>query len=302
MFQKNYSDSYAELQTVRAETKNEVTFWQKLIVGGSSGVLATSLVYPLDVVKTTMQRQVVGKSVLYKNPIQAAKGIVSFNGVSGLYKGIGVNLVGMFPVQALRLAGNDLLRDLLADADGRVSTVRGMLAGAGAGCMQVIASNPMEITKIRLQVQNTLPLAERKNVAGVLRELGLRGVYKGSSITLLRDVPFLMMFFPLQASLVQAFTPQHGSCSIGGLFAAGYLAGMTSAFVLTPMDVMKTRVQSAKGSSMESSVLKMLVSTVKNEGVRALYKGATMRMAVLAPMFAIMTTAFEVQKRIMGSM
>lgn len=49
------------------------------------------------------------------------------------------------------------------------------------------------------------------------------------------------------------------------------------------MDVMKTRVQSAKGSSMESSVLKMLVSTVKNEGVRALYKGATMRMAVLAP-------------------
>ena len=107
-----------------------------------------------------------GRSVLYKNPIQAAKGIVSFNGVSGLYKGIGVNLVGMFPVQALRLAGNDLLRDLLADADGRVSTVRGMLAGAGAGCMQVIASNPMEITKIRLQVQNTLPLAERKNVAG----------------------------------------------------------------------------------------------------------------------------------------
>ncbi|OAO16023.1 hypothetical protein AV274_2263 [Blastocystis sp. ATCC 50177/Nand II] len=92
MFRKNYSDSYAELQTVRAETKNEVTFWQKLIVGGSSGVLATSLVYPLDVVKTTMQRQVVGKSVLYKNPIQAAKGIVSFNGVSGLYKGIGVNL------------------------------------------------------------------------------------------------------------------------------------------------------------------------------------------------------------------
>ena len=71
---------------------------------------------------------------------------------------------------------------------------------------------------------------------------------------------------------------------------------------MTPMDVMKTRVQSAKGSSMESSVLKMLVSTVKNEGVRALYKGATMRMAVLAPMLAIMITAFEVQKRIMGSM
>lgn len=33
----------------------QVTFFQKLAVGGSSGVLATSIVYPLDMVKTTMQ-------------------------------------------------------------------------------------------------------------------------------------------------------------------------------------------------------------------------------------------------------
>lgn len=63
------------------------------------------------------------------------------------------------------------------------------------------------------------------------------------------------------------------------------------------MDVIKTRVQAAKGSAMESSFAKMLVSTVKSEGVRALFKGASMRMAVLSPLFAIMTTAFEIQKR-----
>ena len=67
------------------------------------------------------------------------------------------------------------------------------------------------------------------------------------------------------------------------------------------MDVIKTRVQAAKGSSMESSFGKMLVSTVKNEGVTALFKGASMRMAVQAPMFAIMTTAFELQKRYISS-
>ena len=67
------------------------------------------------------------------------------------------------------------------------------------------------------------------------------------------------------------------------------------------MDVIKTRVQAAKGSAMESSFVKMLVSTVKSEGVRALFKGASMRMAVQAPMFAIMTTAFELQKRYIAS-
>ena len=66
---------------------------------------------------------------------------------------------------------------------------------------------------------------------------------------------------------------------------------------MTPMDVIKTRVQAAKGASVQSSLPKMLASTVKSEGVRALFKGATMRMAVLSPLFAIMTTAFEIQKR-----
>ena len=104
--------------------------------------------------------------MLYKNPIQAFKGILSSEGASGLYRGIGANLIGVFPVQALKLASNDLFRDLLADDQGHVSTIRGVIAGAGAGCVQVIASNPMEITKIRLQIQNTLPLTERKSIAG----------------------------------------------------------------------------------------------------------------------------------------
>ena len=70
---------------------------------------------------------------------------------------------------------------------------------------------------------------------------------------------------------------------------------------MTPMDVIKTRVQAAKGTSVQSSLPKMLASTVKSEGVCALFKGASMRMAVLSPLFAIMTTAFEIQKRYLSS-
>ena len=79
---------------------------------------------------------------------------------------MGANLIGVFPVQALKLAGNDLFRDLLADKDGNVSFMSTILAGAGAGTVQVIASNPMEITKIRLQIQSTLPKEEQKNIVG----------------------------------------------------------------------------------------------------------------------------------------
>ena len=94
-------------------------------------------------------------------------GIIVF--IISLFSGMGANLIGIFPVQALKLASNDLFRDWLADENGHVSLFRGMLAGAGAGCVQVIASNPMEITKIRLQIQSSLPVAERKNIGGGMK-------------------------------------------------------------------------------------------------------------------------------------
>lgn len=71
--------------------------------------------------------------------------------------------------------------------------------------------------------------------------------------------------------------------------------------IVTPMDVLKTRVQAAKGVHMSSSFWTMFKSTVRTEGVRALFKGASMRMLVQAPMFGIMTTAFELQKRLLSS-
>ena len=65
----------------------------------------------------------------------------------------------------------------------------------------------------------------------VLRELGLRGLYKGSSITMMRDIPYFMIFFPLNHALVDWFTPKNGTCPLSGLLLAGCGAGMTSAFL-----------------------------------------------------------------------
>lgn len=145
----------------------------------------------------------------------------------------------------------------------------------------------------------------------VFHELGIRGLYKGSSVTLLRDIPYFMIFFPLNHALVDLMTPPQGQCKLGGLLLAGCGAGMTSAFVssillresslVTPMDVIKTRVQIAKGSVMETSFAAMFSNVLKTEGVFALFKGASMRMCVQAPMFAIMTTCFEMQKRWIAS-
>ncbi len=66
-------------------------------------------------------------------------------------------------------AANEVLREQFEKEDGSIELQHEILAGAGAGFVQVIATNPMEITKIRMQMQATLPIAERQSTIQVVQ-------------------------------------------------------------------------------------------------------------------------------------
>lgn len=99
----------------------------------------------------------------------------------------------------------------------------------------------MEITKIRMQMQATLPVAERKTTIEVVKALGLRGMYSGTLATLARDVPFSILFFPGYANLKALVANEKGENSVGSQLFAGGIAGAFAAGAVTPTDVIKTR-------------------------------------------------------------
>lgn len=157
----------------------------------------------------------------------------------------------------------------------------------------------MEITKIRMQMQALLPVHERATTMQVVKQMGIKGLYSGTLATLSRDVPFSILFFPGYANLKALLADANGNNSIGSLLIAGGMSGALASGVVTPTDVVKTRLQLKGGVEKYRNIVNAYRVIIAEEGIKALYKGAIPRMIVVGPLFAITLLSFEQQKKYM---
>ena len=84
---------------------------------------------------------------------------------------------------------------------GRIKLGWELVAGGTAGGCQVVFTNPLEIVKIRLQMQGEAAKASpdqiKKGAVHIIRQLGVVGLYRGASACLMRDIPFSAIYFPV---------------------------------------------------------------------------------------------------------
>lgn len=177
--------------------------------------------------------------------LSCARKVLANEGLRGLYRGLSANLIGVTPEKAIKLAVNDYARAYFGKrlnmAPEMIPAFYGMAAGAIAGFCQVIATNPMEIVKIQMQLASREPASfpGAKSLISVVKRLGFAGLYRGTVATLSRDIPFSILFFQSFASLKQVFIltlSNHEGPHLLPSLTAGMLAGGISAFVATPMD------------------------------------------------------------------
>ena len=170
-----------------------------------------------------------------------------------------------------------------------------------------VFTNPLEIVKIRLQVQGELSksadAAPKRSAMWIVRNLGLVGLYKGASACLLRDVPFSAIYFPTYAHLKKDLFGEGQNKRLGvlQLLTAGAIAGMPAAYLTTPCDVIKTRLQveARKGESTYNGLTDCARKIYREEGYKAFFKGGVARILRSSPQFGFTLAAYEVLSKML---
>uniref|UniRef100_A0A8C3KQT8 Solute carrier family 25 member 12 n=1 Tax=Calidris pygmaea TaxID=425635 RepID=A0A8C3KQT8_9CHAR len=275
----------------------------RFTLGSIAGAVGATAVYPIDLVKTRMQNQrttgsVVGE-LMYKNSFDCFKKVLRFEGFFGLYRGLLPQLIGVAPEKAIKLTVNDFVRDKFTKKDGSIPLPAEVLAGGCAGASQVIFTNPLEIVKIRLQVAGEITTGPRVSALSVIKDLGLLGLYKGAKACFLRDIPFSAIYFPVYAHSKLMLADENGHVGGFNLLTAGAIAGVPAASLVTPADVIKTRLQVAAraGQTTYSGVIDCFGKILREEGPSAFWKGAGARVFRSSPQFGVTLVTYELLQR-----
>ena len=161
------------------------------------------------------------------------------------------------------------------------------LAGFDTGALQSLILSPIEQVKIRLQLQSnsyiklhqanphTGPVSVAKSI---FKAEGLKGMYRGLTMTFLRDAPAHGVYFYTYEYMREQLHPgcrKSGEESLNTTLVAGGLAGVASWVSSYPLDVIKTRLQAQSLSSLPkyAGIIDCFRRSVREEEYRVLWRG-----------------------------
>jgi len=267
----------------------------KVINGGLAGVIGVSLSFPLDTAKTRLQNQTIlpGEKPKFTGLATAIQYLHKNGGIKTLYAGYAANIGLIVFEKAIKLAINDVMRDKMTNKEtGKIAIHCEILAGMSAGFSQTIITTPMELLKIKGQ-QKGQPLGE--SLRKIMANEGVVGFYRGWGSTLVRELPFACLYFPLYGNLRNTDLFQHGK-SFAGNLAAGLIAGMIGGGAVTPFDVVKTRLQTSSASDKRQTWMQCARSVyVEGNGFKPFFKGAGPRMICIGVLMSICQGIYELQ-------
>lgn len=225
----------------------EYPFLMELIAGAACGLAVDSFLFPIDTCKTRLQSK---------------NGFWKAGGFSDIYNGILPVIAASMPIAAtffcvyyivnenIPLLWEEVTGSPLAPKTEEMKFVCGFLknsiaASLGEMCAGLIRT-PIEIVKQKRQVSAVQYRAIDILMHAYKSEGLINGIYRGYGITIMRDIPFSMIQYPLWEflkAIAQLLMKREPSVFLAACF--GSVAGAVASAITTPLDVAKTRIQLA---------------------------------------------------------
>lgn len=277
--------------------------YKSFVAGGTAGAIEGVVTYPFEFAKTRLQLIDKGSAAL-RNPLVLIYNTARTSGTALLYVGCPAFVVGNTVKALVRFLGFDSIKALLVDSQGKLSGPRGVVAGLGAGLLElVVAVTPFEAIKTALIDDRQSPKPKYQNgiVGGtvrLVRDLGLRGIYAGVLPVTMRQAANqavrLGLYNAIKGAVQQATHTKPGEPLLSAAtFAVGSFAGVITVYTTMPIDTVKTRMQALGASKLYSSTLNCFVRIFKDEGLLTFWKGATPRLGRLVLSGGIVFTIYE---------
>jgi len=267
--------------------------WGYAIAGSFGAVIANTLVYPLDIVKTRLQVQIKKKNALEstsKNPADgehytstwdALTKIIKADGYAGLYAGMPGSLIGVASTNFAYFYWYTVVRTLYIARPGvtvPLSTAAELSLGAISGAVAQLFTIPVAVVTTR---QQTTPKHERKSLMATAKEVidsedGWTGLWRGLRASLVLVINPSITYGAYQRLRVLIFKDKK-VLRPWEAFLLGAMSKSLATIATQPLIVAKVGLQSRPPPAREGKPFKtfgeVMAYIIEHEGPWSLFKG-----------------------------
>eukprot|EP00903_Cladosiphon_okamuranus_P019155 g17618.t1 len=318
--------------------RNDVMITLKRVVaGGLAGMLAKSVVAPVDRVKILFQ--VTNEKFSFKKAEKLFQDILALEGPAGLWKGNSATMIRVFPYAGTQFMMFDSLKRWALqrktrrdpNAEQRLSNMESLMSGSFAGATSALVTYPLDLARARLAVGHVRKLGGRRRTMGVpellkvvVRQDGFKALYRGVTPSLLGIIPYAGIAFSINEQakhkVIVLTGKEPGTFHKLGI---GALAGLIAQSCTYPLEVTRRRMQTHGLIDTQSGVnkvfevpkagvvnepkpvhrlniLQTFMGVFKEQGAGGLFKGLSMNWVKGPVGISISFTTFDFLKRQFG--
>ncbi|KAJ1981888.1 Fe(2+) transporter [Dimargaris cristalligena] len=276
-----------------------------LVAGAMAGIVEHSVMYPFDSIKTRMQVIQPSPQAVYSGVVQAVSHIGHTEGLKTLWRGVNSVILGAGPSHALYFATYEYIKDLVGGNSDQGS--HPLASGLGGACATVVSDalmNPFDVIKQRMQVHGSTHRNILECALQVFRREGLAAFYVSYPTTLAMTIPFQSIQFAAYESCRKFLNPD-GHYDPKTHIIAGAAAGALAAAATTPLDVMRTLLQT-RGHATDPRIIgargigDAFRIIYERKGLAGFWKGIQPRIISHVPSTALSWVTYEYFKWVIG--